>query len=136
MTANEIAGRRAQTLTDSIKRALASKSSNQSVKELTEAESLLSAQGPFKYLVNYRVEKDDTSPKGSRSVRYDHLIALIKALTGKEWHLSTSAWLVTSRHRKGGLLKLLSRPLDETMDFLSVTPVADPATFGKARLES
>ncbi len=75
MTANELAGRRAQTLTDSIKRTLASKSSTQSVKELTEAESLLSAQGPFKYLVNYRVEKADTSPKGSRSVGYDHLIA-------------------------------------------------------------
>lgn len=104
---------------------------------LKEAEVRLKRDtGPLKYLVNYRVEQNDQSAKGPRQERYDHLLALIKELAGKDSHLSTSAWLVESHQSRSQLLDHLKAPLDVTCDYLSVTQVGPTSTFGSAKLKS
>ncbi len=88
------------------------------------------------FLVTYRIKKIEIAGKGGYDRRRDALLERIEALSGEEWHLSTSAWKVKSRRNSMALRDLLSEPLDNRYDFLSVTQVGPTRTFGNAKLES
>lgn len=94
------------------------------------------ATGPLRYHVNYRVENNDQSVKGPRQERYDHLVALIRELAGKNSHLSTSAWLIESHQSRTQLMDHLKASLDEKLDYLGVTQVGGTSIFGNAKLKS
>lgn len=103
------------------------------VRALKQGEQAASAS-PELVMVNYRVS-EGRSRKGTRADRYDHLLALIRALEGEEVHLATSAWIARSSRTPQALLVDLSQSLDAELDFLSVTPILErPTTFGDAEL--
>jgi hypothetical protein len=108
-----------------------------SVASLKEAERLLSGQPLKSYLITYRLAKKTPSAKGDYNTRRGHLIALIKALSGKAHHVSTSAWIVQSRHATPNLVcSLLARALDPKIDLIGVDHVGKSATLGHHDLES
>lgn len=106
------------------------------VKSLVDAEGLARGEAR-RYLIDYRVAEKDIIGKGPPSKRRGDLIKIIKALTGSEWHLATSAWTIISKRDPDLILKALSRPLHEDHDFVALTQVAHKTRrFGNAKLES
>ncbi|MGI4795317.1 MAG: hypothetical protein ACRYG8_14840 [Janthinobacterium lividum] len=87
-------------------------------------------------LVSYRVG-DATSPsKGASDVRRSTLVALIESRKPSETHVSTSTWIIQSRLMAARLVDLLSEPIDQDHDFISVARVgSDRAKFGNAHLK-
>lgn len=90
---------------------------------------------PLNFLVTYRISRESIPGKGGYDERRNAVLERIRALAGEEWHLSTSAWKITSRRSSLILRDLLSEPLYARFDFLSVTSVGTTRTFGDANLE-
>lgn len=108
-----------------------------SVAALKEAERLLASQTLKSYLITYRLAKTTPTAKGDYNARRGHLITLIDALSGKAHHVSTSAWIVKSRHATPDLVcGLLARALDLKIDLIGVDRVGESATRGHYDLET
>lgn len=71
------------------------------------------------YLISFRIDQEQTSPKGADTERRDGLTTLIKGLPAREHH-STSSWIVELHIPKAQEVVALLAPIDPAIDYLSV----------------
>lgn len=85
---------------------------------------------PYRFAINYRLDKTTPSGKGDYTKRYNALLVLLKTLGGKQWHYATSSWETTNHLPSQTLLEHLTASLDEKIDVLVVTPISASRVFG------
>ncbi len=90
------------------------------------------------YQANYRVEDEKSATKGSYDLRRGAVVELLKSLSPKERHPSTSTWIFQLHIADAPVIaNLLAPPLDSAIDFLSVAELtANRTTIGSAGLKS
>lgn len=84
-----------------------------------KAKALKDKTAPKFYLVNYRIT-DGKSLKGTENERREALIEIIRSLAPKEYHQSTSSWLVTVYLSAEKIASFLVPVLDDKLDGLHV----------------
>lgn len=88
---------------------------------------------PYRFAINYRLDKTAPSTKGDYAKRYGALVELVHVLDGKPWHYATSSWEILTHLTSEDVERRLTAPLDDKIDVLVVTPISRSRVFGDPR---